>query len=274
MSKLVDNTRINQTEVSIPDKEMHGLWLAASNALKALQTIQETKIPIEAVYLGLDALSQVVGLSRTPQALKPKLRRLYVNINLHLFEIANLTGQKKEDIVLWIEGASNPADKLGKFDINKDPVEKWISLANQVLSPRWLQQHPSKYLDKLISTFRKGSDHSYKEEGLQTNRVRILQMKLQSGTLVVMRVMCQYTPYNENHMTQPDYKDSSTGISRVCLLYENNGISHICCSEVVRQDVPQGTKWVAILINGSVKLSYYKTGNLTGHSLRTQLEDL
>ena len=124
MSKLVDDTKINQTEASIPDKEMHGLWLAASNALKALQTIQETKIPIEAVYLGLDALSQVVGLSRTPQALKPKLRRLYANINLHLFKIANLTGQKKEDIVLWIEGASNPADKLGKFDINKDTVKK------------------------------------------------------------------------------------------------------------------------------------------------------
>ena len=129
---------------------MHGLWLTASNALKALQTIQETKIPIEAVYLGSDALSQVVGLSRTPQALLPKLRRLYANKNLHLFEIANLTGQKKEDIVLWIEGPSNPDDKLGKFDINKDTVEKWISLANQVLKPSWLQQHPSKYLNKLI----------------------------------------------------------------------------------------------------------------------------
>ena len=100
MSKLVDNTKINQTEASILDKEMQGLWLAASNALKALQTIQETKIPIEAVYLGLDTLSQVVGLSRTPQALKPKLRRLYANTNLHPFENANLTGQKKEDLVL------------------------------------------------------------------------------------------------------------------------------------------------------------------------------
>ena len=70
-SKLVDDTKINQTEASIPDKEMHGLWLAASNTLKALKTIQETKIPVEAVYIGSDALSQVVGLSRTPQALKP-----------------------------------------------------------------------------------------------------------------------------------------------------------------------------------------------------------
>ena len=75
---------------------MYGLWLAASNALKALQTIQETKITIEAVYLGSDALSQVVGLSRPPQVLKPKLRGLYANINLHLFKIANLTRQKKE----------------------------------------------------------------------------------------------------------------------------------------------------------------------------------
>ena len=135
MSKLVDDTKINQTEASIPDKEMHGLWLAASNALKALKTIQETKIPVEAVYLGSDALSQVVGLSRTPQALKPKLRRLYANINLHLFEFANLSGQRKEEIVLWIQGISNLADKLGKFDINKDSVEKWIGLANQVLRP-------------------------------------------------------------------------------------------------------------------------------------------
>ena len=96
MSKLVDNTKINKTEASIPDKEMNGIWLAASNALKALQTLQDAKITIEAVYLGSDALSQVVGLSRPPQILKPKSRRLYANINLHLFELANLTGQKKK----------------------------------------------------------------------------------------------------------------------------------------------------------------------------------
>ena len=128
----------------------HGMWLAASNALKALKTIQETNIPAEAVYLGSDALLQIVGLSRTPQALKPKLRRLYANINLHLFEIANVTGQRKEDIVIWIEGASSPADKLGKFDIDKDTVEKWIGLANQVLRPDFLQQNPNRHLNRLI----------------------------------------------------------------------------------------------------------------------------
>ena len=80
----------------------------------------------------------MVGLSRPLLVLKLKLRRLIANINLHLFNLANLTGQKKEDIVFWIEGAANPADKLGKFDIDKDPVAKWISQTNQVTSPTWL----------------------------------------------------------------------------------------------------------------------------------------
>ena len=97
MSKLVDNTKINQTEASIPDKEMHGLWLTASNALKALHTIQDTKISIEAVYLGCDALSQVVGLSRPPQILKPKLRRLYANINFHLLILISQDRRKKTE---------------------------------------------------------------------------------------------------------------------------------------------------------------------------------
>ena len=103
-----------------------------------MQTIQETKIPIEAVYLGSDALSQVVGLSRPPQVLKPKLRKLYANINLYLFEIEKLTNQKKEDVVFWIEGTANSADKLGNFDIDKDPVDKWIKLANFILAPKLL----------------------------------------------------------------------------------------------------------------------------------------
>ena len=67
-----------------------------------------------------------------------------------MFEIAKLTNQRKEDVMFWIEGAANPADKLGKFYIDKDPVDKWIKLANQVLAPKWLQQHPINYLDKLL----------------------------------------------------------------------------------------------------------------------------
>ena len=93
MSKLVEDTQINKSEESTPGKKMHGLWLAASNMLKAIQDIQEINLPLEAAYIGVDALSQVVGLTRALHVLKPKLRKHYANINLHLFEIAKLTNQ-------------------------------------------------------------------------------------------------------------------------------------------------------------------------------------
>ena len=60
---------------------------------------------------------------------------------------------------------------------------------------------------------KKGSDHSYKGDELKMNQVRVLQMKLQSDTLVVMKAMYQNIPYKEGDMTLPGYKDSLTGIS-------------------------------------------------------------
>ena len=69
MSKLAEDTQINKTDESIPDREMHGLWLVTSNLLKSIQDIQEAKIPIEAAYLGVAALSQVVGLTKPPYLL-------------------------------------------------------------------------------------------------------------------------------------------------------------------------------------------------------------
>ena len=75
MSKLAEDTQINKTPESIPDKEMHGIWLAASNMVKIIQDIKEANIPIKAAYLGVDALSQVVGLMKPPHMLKQKLRR-------------------------------------------------------------------------------------------------------------------------------------------------------------------------------------------------------
>ena len=58
---------------------------------------------------------------KLPHMLKQKLRRYYANINLHLFEIAKLMDQRKEDIIFWIDQKDqpNPADKLGKLYIDK-----------------------------------------------------------------------------------------------------------------------------------------------------------
>ena len=41
MSKIAEDTQINKTVESILDKEMHGILLAASNMIKAIQDIKK-----------------------------------------------------------------------------------------------------------------------------------------------------------------------------------------------------------------------------------------
>ena len=113
-------------------------------------------------------------------------------------------GQKKEDIVFWIEGAANPADKLGKFDIDKDPVEKWINLANQVLFPTWLQQHPDKYLNKLIS-ISKRKIHLQLQGGHEVD-----QPSQDSPDTVSVRHISCYEGYIPKHQVQGIVYDTSS----------------------------------------------------------------
>ena len=137
--------------------------------------------------------------------LKLKLRRLYANINLYLFEIAKLTNQRKEDVVFWIEGAANPADKLGKFDIDWDPVDKWINLANQVLAPKWLQKHPNNYLDKLLCVSKEKiksllqGGQSAAEPNRQESKDE--DSPIESDMSAIMKDIFRNTPYNEENMT-------------------------------------------------------------------------
>ena len=76
MSKTAEYTQINKTVESIPDKEMHSIWLAASNMVKAIQDIKEANIPIKAAYLGVNALSQVVGLIRITSYIEAKTKKI------------------------------------------------------------------------------------------------------------------------------------------------------------------------------------------------------
>ena len=67
-------------------------------------------------------------------------------------------------------------------------MEKWISLANQVLAPKWLQQNPSKYLDKLISTSKEnirslvqGGQAENKSSQDSTNEAKIRHISCYEG---------------------------------------------------------------------------------------------
>ena len=88
---------------------------------------------------------------------------------MHLYKLAEMTKQRKENIVFWLKQDGtfkpastnnklmtfNPADKLGKFDIDNDAVKNWMKLEREVLNPDWLQEHPRHYLLQLIEESRK-----------------------------------------------------------------------------------------------------------------------
>ena len=152
-SKISDNTIFAQSEESIPVKEMHGLLLCADLMIKTVEGIQECNIPVNGCLIGVDAVSQIVALRSPPSQFKPRMRKYYANINMHLYKLAKLTDQEKENVVFWINQRQrfNPADLLGKFDIDKDPVSKWIELLRLVLQPPWLQKHPNTYMEQMLT---------------------------------------------------------------------------------------------------------------------------
>ena len=87
----------------------------------------------------INAVSQIVVSRSPPSHSKSRMKIYYAYINIHLYKLAQLTGQLKENIVFWItqKKAFNPADLLGKFDIDKDHVSRWMELPQKVLQPSW-----------------------------------------------------------------------------------------------------------------------------------------
>ena len=76
LAKIAEDTQINKTMDSIPDKETHGIWLAATNIVKAIQNIKEANISIKTNYLGLDALSQVNRYNETPSGFRTNTKKI------------------------------------------------------------------------------------------------------------------------------------------------------------------------------------------------------
>ena len=94
--KLAEDTIPAQSQKLIPTKEMNEILRCASNMIKVVEGFQECKIPINGCHIGIDALSQIVGLMSPPSQFKPKLMKHYASINMHLYKLAQMTSQVKE----------------------------------------------------------------------------------------------------------------------------------------------------------------------------------
>ena len=102
LSKIAGVTKDISLLRTIPPKESHGTFLAASSLVKIAKLMTELQFPIHSVYLGCDALSQVSALSSPPTQLEGSLKKYYSSINMHLMELMKyVKHQTKDNIVFW-----------------------------------------------------------------------------------------------------------------------------------------------------------------------------
>ena len=151
-SKIADNTIFAQSQESVPVKEMHGLLLCADSMIKIVEGFKECNITLDGCNIGVDAVSQIVALRSPPSHSKSRMKKYYANINIHLYKLAQLTGQLKENIVFWInqKKAFNPADLLGKFNIDKDHGSRWMELTQWIMQSSWLQRNSDAYFKTMF----------------------------------------------------------------------------------------------------------------------------
>ena len=137
---------------TVPKLEAHGLVLACNGALTLTKLLGKLHLNLHAVYIFTDAISTLLALDRSPSLFEPPLNRQYAQNNVTLFQIGQITGQKKEEIALFLDQKNffNPADLLSKFDLQLDTVQDWVSKTQQVFAPQWLQRHPKEYMQQLF----------------------------------------------------------------------------------------------------------------------------
>ena len=102
LSKIAGTTKDVSLMRTIPLKESHGTFLAASSLVKIAKLMDELQLPIHSIHLGCDALSQVSALSSPPSQFESNLKKYYSSINMHLMELTKyVKHQTKDNIVFW-----------------------------------------------------------------------------------------------------------------------------------------------------------------------------
>jgi len=137
---------------TVPKRECHGLFLAVSGATTLARLFEKLKIPLYRVYIFTDAISCILGLKKAPSLFKPPFNRYFSEIHCMLLEVGLITNQKNSEFIHWIDQQKwfNPADLLSKFCLESDTVDSWMSKAEEVLRPGWLQNHPDTYLQDML----------------------------------------------------------------------------------------------------------------------------
>ena len=94
-SKIADNKKFAQSQEYVPVKEIHGLLLCTSSITRIVEGFQECNIALNGCNVDIDEVSQIVALRSPPCHSKSRMKKYYANIDIHLYKLAQLTGQLK-----------------------------------------------------------------------------------------------------------------------------------------------------------------------------------
>ena len=136
----------------MPKREAHGLVLACNSAFTLAKLLKKLQLNLDAVYIFTDSISQILALDKSPSLFDAPLNRHYAQCNAILFQIGQITNQRKEEMALFLDQRNyfNPADILSKYNIHQDNVEEWVEKTKWVFTPDWLQTHPRDYMESLF----------------------------------------------------------------------------------------------------------------------------
>ena len=125
-----------------------------------------------------------------------------------MFQICQITRQKKEEIALFLDQKNffNPADLLSKFDLRLDTVQDWVSKTQQVFAPQWLQRHPKEYMQQLFEQSQQAIE-AQAQGGYQPDKV-----DLTIPSVEINNVCCNFILASDpvtdvkGKLNQPQYK--------------------------------------------------------------------
>ena len=138
--------------ITVPQNETYASWLGSEILLRVCEIMSELKLPIKKTFLFIDAISTLISLSHHLAKYKDPFRRLLASTNVNLFKVAQLSGQTKESVPLFLNQnkCMNFADLLTKFHIQGGKPSLRLEYQKRLLSPSWLLQHPRFWEEQVI----------------------------------------------------------------------------------------------------------------------------
>ena len=248
-SKIADNKNFAQSQEYVPVKEIHGLLLCTSSITRIVKGFQECNIALNGYNVDIVQVSQIVALRSPPCHSKSRMKEYHANIDIHLYKLAQLTGQLKENIVFWINQrkAFNPADLLGKFDIDKDHVSRWMELARRILQPPWLQRNPDTYFRKMLDDsndkIRELMTGNHNKQPVDTDQSLVhdcTELK-QGGDLMInfINVQDRFTPIQICRLPTTGNNCHQEQVQGLKLLHESNGLRYMDSSPLEGYSLPK-----------------------------------